>query len=85
MSDDFESIVLHRLAIFLSLICALSGCFGMAPPPLLPMVKLLLDTSTGWPAHQMHSCVLLILITWKLENAVLHLEQEGLSCFGGRG
>ena len=33
----------------------------------------------------MHSCLLLILITWKLENAVLHLEQEGLSCFGRRG
>ena len=52
---------------------------------LLPRVKLLLDISTGWPAHQMHSCLLLILITWKLENAILHLEQEGLSCFGRRG
>ena len=52
---------------------------------LLPRVKLLLDISTGWPAHQMHSCLLLILITWKLENATLHLEQEGLSCFGLRG
>jgi hypothetical protein len=40
----------------------------------------LVDIIFGCPAHQMHSCLSLILITCKMVNSALHVAQESLCC-----
>lgn len=51
----------------------------------LVIVKALVGVFAGCPAHQMHSCLSLILIICRMMNSTLHLAQESLCCSTRRG
>src|SRR5262249_17294987 len=48
-------------------------------------VKLLVGLTPACPAHQMHNCRSLILITCRLENSRLQFEHESRRCSVKRG
>jgi hypothetical protein len=48
-------------------------------------VKLPVGVSRGHPAHQMHNCLSLILITCRLESSAVQFEQESRRCSVKRG